>query len=167
MCRDQQLLTIKSCCNYFVLIVVEPFPTFPVVEGCSHQQYCVLEKQVKDILRCTVLGIRPEIQLEWRTFRDDSPITFTQQQLTVTQNGDLFDVTLTTGFDLSSTSHDKLTVECRTVGKNAELFNLSTKLDILLVNGKCGDVYCISQISHYPSFNRSDSFIPVLSSFSF
>ncbi|PIK43681.1 hypothetical protein BSL78_19473 [Apostichopus japonicus] len=37
---------------YDVFVIVDPVPAFPVIEGCNHQQYCVLEKQIQDVLTC-------------------------------------------------------------------------------------------------------------------
>ncbi|PIK46388.1 hypothetical protein BSL78_16737, partial [Apostichopus japonicus] len=119
---------------YDVLVIVDPTPIFPVIDGCNHQQYCVLEKQPQDVLICSVLGIRPKVALEWRAFRKETVIDFTEQQLTVTQMDDLYDISLTVNFDFTQTTQNKVTVECRAVGENAELFSLSTKIDLLFPN---------------------------------
>ncbi|XP_071853529.1 uncharacterized protein [Apostichopus japonicus] len=119
---------------YDVLVMVDPTPVFPFIDGCNHQQYCVLEKQPQDVLTCSVLGIRPKVALEWRAFREETTIDFTQHQLTVTQISDLYDISLTVNFDFTLTTQNKVTVECRAVGENAELFSLSTKVDLLFPN---------------------------------
>ncbi|PIK41129.1 putative NLR family CARD domain-containing protein 4 [Apostichopus japonicus] len=119
---------------YDVLVMVDPTPIFPVIYGCYHQQYCVLEKQRQDVLTCSVLGIRPKVTLEWRAFREETAIDFTQHQSTVTQMGDLYDVSLTVNFDFTKKTQNKVTVECRAVGENAKLFSLSTKIDLLFPN---------------------------------
>ncbi|PIK47979.1 hypothetical protein BSL78_15187 [Apostichopus japonicus] len=116
---------------YDVLVTVDPTPIFPVIDGCNHQQYCVLKKQPRDVLTCSVLGIRPRVDLEWRAVREETPIDFTQHQFTVTQMGDLYDISLTVNFDFPLRTQNKVTVECRAVGENAELFSLSTKIDLL------------------------------------
>ncbi|PIK34213.1 hypothetical protein BSL78_28965 [Apostichopus japonicus] len=85
-------------------------------------------------LTCSVLGIRPKVALEWRAFREETLIDFTQHQFTVTQMGDLYDISLTVNFDFTQTIQNKVTVECRAVGENAELFSLSTKVDLLFTN---------------------------------
>ncbi|PIK57823.1 hypothetical protein BSL78_05282 [Apostichopus japonicus] len=119
---------------YDVIVMVEPTPVFPVIDGCNHQQYCVLEKQHQDVLTCSVLGIRPKVALEWRAFREETAIDFTQHQFKETQRGDLYDISLTVNFDFTQTTQNKVTVECRAVGENAELFSLSTKIDLLFPN---------------------------------
>ncbi|PIK41882.1 hypothetical protein BSL78_21279 [Apostichopus japonicus] len=111
-------------------------PAFPVVDGCNHQQYCVLEKELRDVLTCSVLGIRPEVTLEWRAFRQETPIVFTQHAMKVTQKGDVYDVSLTVNYDITVAAQDKITVECHAVGENSELFSLSTKVDLLFNNAK-------------------------------
>ncbi|PIK42854.1 hypothetical protein BSL78_20301 [Apostichopus japonicus] len=110
---------------------VDPTPVFPVIAGCNHQQYCVLEKQPQDVLTCSVLGIRPKVALEWRVFREQTVIDFTQHQFKETQTGDLYDISVTVTFDFPQTTQNKVTVECRAVGQNADLFSLSTKIDLL------------------------------------
>ncbi|XP_071838815.1 uncharacterized protein [Apostichopus japonicus] len=117
-----------------VSVIVDPLPAFPVVDGCNHQQYCVLEKEPRDQLTCSVLGIRPEVSLEWRAFRQETPIVFTQHVLKVTKEGDGYDVSLTVNFDITLTAQDKITVECHVVGDNSEFFGLSTKVDLLFNN---------------------------------
>ncbi|PIK52559.1 putative NLR family CARD domain-containing protein 4 [Apostichopus japonicus] len=119
---------------YDVIVMVDPTSVFPVIDGCNHQQYCVLEKQPQDVLTCSVLGIRPKVALEWRAFREETAIDFTQHQFTVTQMGDLYDISLTVNFDFTQTTQNRVTVECRAVGENAELFSLSTKVDLLFPN---------------------------------
>ncbi|XP_071850906.1 uncharacterized protein [Apostichopus japonicus] len=119
---------------YDVLVMVDPTPVFPVIDGCNHEQYCVLEKQPQDILTCSVMGIRPKMALEWRAFREETPIDFTQHQFKETQRGDLYDISLTVNFDFTQTTKNKVTVECRAIGENAELFSLSTKIDLLFPN---------------------------------
>ncbi|PIK38032.1 putative NLR family CARD domain-containing protein 4 [Apostichopus japonicus] len=121
---------------YDVLVMVDPTPVFPVIDGCNHQQYCVLEKQPQDVLTCSVLGIRPKVVLEWRAFREETAIDFTQHQFTVTQMGALYDISLTVKFDFTLTTQNKVTVECSAVGENAELFSLSTKIDLLFPNAR-------------------------------
>ncbi|PIK43972.1 hypothetical protein BSL78_19175 [Apostichopus japonicus] len=118
---------------YDVLVMVYPTAVFLVIDGCNHQQYCVLEKQPQDVLTCSVLGIRPKVALEWRAFREETSIDFTTS-ITVTQMGDLYDISLTVNFDFTLTIQNKFTVECRAVGENAELFSLSTKVDLLFPN---------------------------------
>ncbi|PIK47939.1 hypothetical protein BSL78_15209 [Apostichopus japonicus] len=117
-----------------VSVIVDPIPAFPVVDGCNHQQYCVLEKEPQDQLTCSVLGIRPEVSLEWRAFRQETPIVFTHNVLKVTKEGDGYDVSLTVNFDITLTVQEKITVECHVVGDNSEFFSLSTKVDLLFNN---------------------------------
>ncbi|PIK33437.1 putative NLR family CARD domain-containing protein 4, partial [Apostichopus japonicus] len=121
---------------YDVLVMVDPTPIFPVIDGCNHQQYCVLEKQPQGVLTCSVLGIRPKVALEWRAFREQTVIDFTQHQFKEKQMGDLYDISLTVNFDFTLTTQNKVTVECRAVGENAKLVSLSTKIDLLFPNAR-------------------------------
>lgn len=115
--------------NYLVI----PIPGYPVVEGCTHKQYCVLDVGYTGSLTCSVRGIRPEVELEWRVYHEDSTkmISLHDQQLKTTSNDETFNVFLTTHFTTKETAEKKLTVECRVMGSNAKHFNLSSKIDLL------------------------------------
>ncbi|XP_071851079.1 uncharacterized protein [Apostichopus japonicus] len=116
------------------VLYLDPVPAFPVIEGCNHQQYCVLEKQIQDVLTCTVSGIRPKVALEWKVFRQDNAIGFSEQTVTVTQRDDRYDIILKAKLGIPSKPENKITVECVAVGENAEHFDLSTKIDVIFTN---------------------------------
>lgn len=109
-----------------------PIPLFPIVDGCSPERYCVLEVKHSGQLTCTVKGIRPEADLEWRVFHPDSSnlITFHDQRLNSKLLGDTFDITLTSQFTVKNTANERITVECRTTGP-VQYFRLSSKFDLL------------------------------------
>ncbi|XP_071852649.1 uncharacterized protein [Apostichopus japonicus] len=119
----------------FNLVVYEnPIPNYPIIDGCTQDRYCVLDVNYNEILRCAVKGIRPEVDLEWRVYHDDSAqmITFHGQKQLKTKSIDgTFDIILTTEFTVKDTSNDRLTVECRAVGTNAKLFQLTSKAELL------------------------------------
>ncbi|PIK36063.1 putative NLR family CARD domain-containing protein 4 [Apostichopus japonicus] len=116
-----------------LVVYVIPIPGYPVVEGCTHKQYCVLDVGYTGSLTCSVRGIRPEVELEWRVYHEDSTkmISLHDQQLKTTSNDETFTVFLTTHFTTKETAEKKLTVECRVIGSNAKHFNLSSKIDLL------------------------------------
>ncbi|KAJ8051025.1 NLR family CARD domain-containing protein 4 [Holothuria leucospilota] len=128
---------------YDVIIIV---PAYPVIEGCNQEQYCVRKVEYEGTLTCKVTGIRPQVQLRWKTFSDDDTplIDFTKQQLVVTENGDTFSVVLVSEFRVTETSHDKITVECEVVASQEQLLGLAVKMDLLL---KKGDVLPKNPIS--------------------
>ncbi|WP_411026540.1 hypothetical protein, partial [Salmonella sp. s54395] len=70
----------------------------------------------------------------FRAHQEISPIEFKQRQLKVDKTGERFDVTLISTFKIHRFLESRLTVECRVTGQNADLFDLSTKLDLLLTN---------------------------------
>lgn len=115
---------------------MDPVPAFPVIEGCNHQQYCVLEKQIQDVLTCTVSGIRPKVTLEWKVLGQDNAISFSEQTVTVTQRDDRYDIILKAKLGIPVKPENRITVECIAVGENAEHFDLSTKIDVIFSNGK-------------------------------
>ncbi|PIK60654.1 hypothetical protein BSL78_02429 [Apostichopus japonicus] len=85
-------------------------------------------------LTCSVKGIRPQIQLQWRAFRDEEKelISFSNQRSTAKINGDTSDIELTTDYETSPGRDKRITVECYAVGENVELFQLPTKVELLL-----------------------------------
>ncbi|KAJ8023227.1 hypothetical protein HOLleu_35566 [Holothuria leucospilota] len=118
---------------YDVTVKVDPVPSYPIVEGCNNQQYCVLESDNEGSLTCKLKGIRPQVQLQWNTVleSDASSISFTNQHLTVTESGETFDVTLTSTYRVIDMSRDRLTIECKVPDSSEKLFNLTTKMDLL------------------------------------
>ncbi|XP_071852014.1 uncharacterized protein [Apostichopus japonicus] len=113
---------------YDVQIYVNPVPAYPVVDGCSHQQYCVLHVKQGDVLTCSVHGIRPEVKLEWKTFPADGGISFSDQTHTVKQREDTYDVVITS--TISSASSNRVTAVCRITESNNHQFDLTTTIDL-------------------------------------
>ncbi|PIK53181.1 hypothetical protein BSL78_09934 [Apostichopus japonicus] len=113
---------------YDVKIYVNPVPAYPVVDGCNHQQYCVLHVKQGDVLTCSVHGIRPEVKLEWKTFPDDSTISFSDQTHTVKQTEDTYDIVITS--TISSASRNRVTAVCRVTESSNHQFDLSTTIDL-------------------------------------
>ncbi|XP_071852639.1 uncharacterized protein [Apostichopus japonicus] len=128
---DDNKEAVKS---YKVAVYVNPVPPYPIIDGCDHVQYCVLTSGIKGSLTCSVKGIRPQIQLQWRAFRDEEKelISFSNQRSTAKINGDTSDIELTTDYETSPGRDKRITVECYAVGENVELFQLSTKVELLL-----------------------------------
>lgn len=106
-----------------------------MIEGCNRQQYCVIEVQRGGNITCSIYGIRPAVQLQWRSYDKETDIHFNGEHIKTIQNGDTFDISITTSFKITSTIAERLTLQCLTVGKNSELFQFSTKLDILPIFG--------------------------------
>ncbi|KAJ8019125.1 hypothetical protein HOLleu_42491 [Holothuria leucospilota] len=121
--------------TYDVKVTVSPTPGYPVVDGCNHQHYCVLEVKREGSLTCKVMGIRPQIQLRWKTFHDSDVdlISFANQQLIVKDNGETFDVSLTATYYVIDTSRDRLTIECKE-REPGHTFHLTTKLDLIFTD---------------------------------
>lgn len=120
-------------------MTVNPVPAYLVVDGCDHTVYCVLEtSDLTGILTCSVKGIRPEIQLEWRAYRQEetSMINFHNQQTQTKNNGGTSDITLTAEYEILKTPDGRLTLECAATEQNSEYFQLSTKIDLFLSSCK-------------------------------
>lgn len=94
----------------------------------------MLDVNYEGTLSCTVKGISPEVNLEWKAYFEESQklISFHNQQLNTKSNGETTDVTLTTEYSVKDHSAKRITLECRAFGPNANLFSLSSKLDLLL-----------------------------------
>ncbi|KAJ8051008.1 Protein NLRC5 [Holothuria leucospilota] len=120
--------------NVKVLVIVYPVPAYPLVNGCDHQQYCLLEVKREGFLNCTLLGIRPLVDIEWKVFHhgDTDLISFRQQRVTIIENGETFNVTVTTSYLSRVDSLDKITLECGVVEAKYG-FILPTKVEIEFV----------------------------------
>ncbi|PIK41169.1 hypothetical protein BSL78_21980 [Apostichopus japonicus] len=111
-----------------------PVPRYLKVAGCDFQRYCVLKVNQGDVLTCSVHGIRPEVNLEWRVYEPNTKVSFLQDNHRVQPSGDNYDVTLTSTITFTPATEKRVTVECRVVGTNADIFNLSQTIDILIPN---------------------------------
>ncbi|KAJ8049796.1 hypothetical protein HOLleu_02700 [Holothuria leucospilota] len=121
---------------YEVSIIVHPVPAYPVIDGCAHDECCVLEAEREGNLTCSVTGIRPMVQLEWGglSAQDVTTISFTKHNFTVKDNGETFDLTLTAMYNILEYQIDRVTVECRI--SLPEVFYLSSQVDLVFAEGK-------------------------------
>ncbi|PIK45551.1 putative NLR family CARD domain-containing protein 4 [Apostichopus japonicus] len=120
-----------------VSVYVDPVPSYLVIDGCDHTKYCTLDAQLQEgSLTCSVSGIRPAVELEWRPFHTKSLeiMTLSNQQSKITTESGTSTVVHTTKYIIKKATDERLTLECRVVGENAGLFPLSTKIDLLLPN---------------------------------
>ncbi|KAJ8047938.1 NLR family CARD domain-containing protein 4 [Holothuria leucospilota] len=119
--------------QYEMLVKVDPVLPYPVVEGCNKQQHCVLEVQQEGNLTCSVTGIRPQVQLEWKASdeRTTQLVSFVKDKLTVNRNEDTFTVVLISQYRITSTLPTRFTLECTVAGSNT--FLGTTKVDMIYV----------------------------------
>ncbi|KAJ8049687.1 Protein NLRC5 [Holothuria leucospilota] len=128
--------TVDGMSAYDLKVYVIPVPAYPVVEGCSHEQYCVIEAKRQGTLTCTVKGIRPKVKLTWKPVYESGSeiISFQNQETTVTTNDDgTFDVSLTSHYTTDHTSTTRLTVECTVLQTDIQMLQLNTILDLVFV----------------------------------
>lgn len=118
--------------------IVNPVPAYPIIDGCSHEQYCVLKAENEGTVTCTIQGIRPQVNLEWQTSRkeDAKAISFFNDHMTVKDNGETLDVILTSAYIWNDESRHRLTIECTVPSSNGLEFYLTTKIDLLLKKGE-------------------------------
>lgn len=100
--------------KYEVVTYVNPDPAYPVVEGCNNKSHCVLDVDRKGNLTCSMTGIRPVVNLQWRESNETSSeqITFFDHTTRVTEIGETFNITLTCSFKVNIMSLKQLTVKC-------------------------------------------------------
>ncbi|PIK37657.1 putative NLR family CARD domain-containing protein 4 [Apostichopus japonicus] len=110
-----------------VVIFTYPSPPYIIVEGCDHTQYCVLDVAREGNVTCSVRGIRPEVELQWRTYGNYPDLSLTELERTSTEKGGIFDISLTTNFKILSAPERGITLECFIVGQNSDVFKSSIK----------------------------------------
>lgn len=112
---------------------MNPVPKVLTVEGCPTDAYCLIETNYEGTLSCSVKGIYPEVELQWKAYREESAdeISFHSRDVETRLVGDTYDITLTAKYIARKTPENRLTVECRTVGANGDLFNLTIKADLI------------------------------------
>ncbi|KAJ8050450.1 hypothetical protein HOLleu_03660 [Holothuria leucospilota] len=119
---------------YNVVIRVHPTPLHPLIEGCNRQQYCALETNLQGSLTCNVYKIRPQVQLQWKTYydSDSSLISFTNQHSTVKQNGETFDISLTTTFHVLQDSIKRVSIECTVPDEEMFDIDVMARVDLMM-----------------------------------
>lgn len=120
----------------FLSSPVNPTPPYPVVDGCKLDQFCVLQVYREGILTCSLLGIRPEAKLFWRTFHngDSNLISFSNTQTKVTSKGNTMDVVITSNYKVNTNDISRLTLVCDAAKPNIHFPQLSTKLELLFLD---------------------------------
>lgn len=111
---------------------VHPTPPNPMISGCEDKSHCLLDASNEGMLTCYINGIRPEVQLLLRPLYvvPSTTISFYNQKTNVKINGDTFDVTVTSQFLAKTAQDSRVSVQCKVVGPNDELFDLSVQIDI-------------------------------------
>ncbi|KAJ8018853.1 hypothetical protein HOLleu_42932 [Holothuria leucospilota] len=122
---------------YNIVVFVLPVPPYPVIQGCNHEQYCVLDVEREGSLTCTLTGIRPRVQLDFKAFNHQSSqrIEFFDKHLLTNDNDGTFDVFLTSQYRVTETEINKVTIDCRVIGTEIDHLQLATKFDILFMSG--------------------------------
>ncbi|PIK47018.1 hypothetical protein BSL78_16108 [Apostichopus japonicus] len=116
---------------YNVLIFKSPNPPHIIIEGCTPPQSCVLEVKQEGNITCSVLGIRPEVELMWKSQYDTNDFSLSGQEVKSNEREGSFDVFLSGNFKFEATFADEITLECLVVGSNADLFHMSTKVKLI------------------------------------
>lgn len=105
-------------------------------------QYCVLStSRGTGTLTCKIEGVRPKVQLEFREVRDSQSrkVNFKPPETTITVKGNLFDVSVTSEYEvLESVLDSQITIECAVVGAGVDIDNFGTpaRFDLLITSCK-------------------------------
>ncbi|KAJ8048742.1 NLR family CARD domain-containing protein 4 [Holothuria leucospilota] len=119
---------------YEVLVFSPPYPRYLVVDGCDVGQDCTLEVHPEGSLTCSVKRIRPRLRLDFRPLNDKAStfILFYDKNITVTENGDTFDVSFTSKYSVKDSTKTRISIECALIGSDINILSLSTKLDLVI-----------------------------------
>lgn len=123
--------------NMTLLDVQVYVPAYPTVDGCPKNQGCVLEVPKEGSLTCSVEGIRPKVRLELHTLfeEDSSLISFTDQEVTINNKTDTFDIFVTSkyhvnGFDFNKNTVHMVGLVCRIVQPDIEVMAAQTSFNL-------------------------------------
>lgn len=122
--------------SYDVNVYVAPTPSYPLVEGCHQQENCSLPLQEKGSLKCTLRGIRPQVQLYWKVLdkRSAPLITFLHHRETVIKAGDTFDISISTEYRISTFTTENIAIECTVHKKDSVPLQLTTRIELKLLH---------------------------------
>lgn len=125
-----QTSSTSNTALFHVLVFVA---AHPVVHGCTDDKSCVLKKPLQGSLTCSVTGVRPRIDLEWNTLdeEDSSVISFTDHQVTVRNVGDVYNVILTSSYQVQDKHTHEIRAECRMTSSHIGILTSSAKFALL------------------------------------
>lgn len=117
---------------YEVAVFVRPHPPHPTIDGCSHHKYCVLPAEHDGNLTCKVTGIRPKVQLKLKAVLESESdlMYFRNENLSIKERGDTYDVTVTSTYHVVDRSREKITIECKVLGP-IKAVNLKANMDLV------------------------------------
>lgn len=83
-------------------------------------------------------GIRPLVHIEVGTFNEDdaSSIAFTDREVAVNNEGDVYDIRMTLKYRMKETFRERLTLECRISTTNTDVLTSTTQFDLLFTTGR-------------------------------
>ncbi|KAJ8051157.1 Histidine--tRNA ligase, cytoplasmic [Holothuria leucospilota] len=116
---------------YEIILYVNPIPNYPVIEGCNHDKYCVLDVEDEGNLTCSVYGIRPKVQLHWMAFKKQESISFKPQNISVEERMGTFDISLTSAYHSNFRAGDRITLVCKVTSPDVALFDMATTIDLI------------------------------------
>lgn len=120
-----------------VIVYVNPVPAYPIVNGCNQRKPCSVNVKREGKLTCTLKGIRPTVQLQWKSLFESSPrhsISFLKEETTVHSRGETFDVSITTSYIATTMIGTRMAVECVVVGTKIPQFDFSTKVYLIVTH---------------------------------
>ncbi|KAJ8048857.1 hypothetical protein HOLleu_01332 [Holothuria leucospilota] len=142
-CVSQNHNNVGNMIVFDVIVYVTAYPTF---HGCQKNQRCVLEGEKEGRITCSVKGVRPIVNLELETLneKDSSLITFTNKEVTISDNTNTYDVYLTSKYhvnELDVKPNQILPITCKIVGPNIEFFKAQTTFNLSFAFGKFSFFY--------------------------
>lgn len=117
------------------ILYVDPDPPHLIINGCSFDQECIIQTERKGSLTCSLKGVRPKVRLTWRTLLRHyvTKISFTKVKLEANSDGDTFDVSVTSDFEVEVSSGKNITVVCTVAEPYNELFNFTSEAELRVV----------------------------------
>ncbi|PIK51581.1 hypothetical protein BSL78_11543 [Apostichopus japonicus] len=122
--------------QYQLFVHVIPDPFYIDIKGCEPGLYCTIEVGVTGSLTCSLFGVRPEVDLTWKTSHgtQSSMIHFFEEKKQVSTDGVTFDITLTSKYKHKALTKEPLVLECAVAGSHAHLFEASRKVQAIFID---------------------------------
>lgn len=121
---------------YDLTVFVAPLPAHLTVDGCHNHQYCVLDGYSEGNLTCILKFVRPPVQLEFKQLfaQHSESINFYNKTLSIVDNGETFDILMTSNYRFNGDGNSKLTITCKVADEMIPQLRLSTNFDIWFVH---------------------------------
>lgn len=117
-----------------VTVHAQPFSVILGIEDCDVSDKCEIVAHEGGSLTCKILGVHPIVQLAWVIMTEDpsKEISLFNESVSITQQTEVYDISLTVRYVIKDTQRKRITVKCKVSGPHAHIFPFERAADLVV-----------------------------------